>query len=63
MLLVPVPSRPGAGRPRGYEATTALVRAAAATVRRERPAAVAQLLVSRGAADQKALDAPGGPPT
>lgn len=59
VLLVPVPSRPGAGRSRGYEATTALVGAAAATVRRQRPAAVAQLLVSRGAADQKALDAPG----
>ena len=29
VLLVPVPSRPGAGRPRGYEATAALVRTAA----------------------------------
>ena len=59
VLLVPVPSRPGAGRQRGYEATAALVRTAAHQVRRERPAAVARLLVSRGAADQAGLDAGG----
>ncbi|HEU4338028.1 MAG TPA: ComF family protein [Nocardioides sp.] len=59
LLLVPVPSRPGAGRRRGYEATEALVRRAASRVRRERPAAVAVLLVSRGADDQAGLDAGG----
>ncbi len=59
LLLVPVPSRPGAGRRRGYEATEALVRRAAFRVRRERPAAVAALLVSRGADDQAGLDAGG----
>lgn len=59
LLLVPVPSRPGAGRRRGYEATAALVRRAASRVRRERPAALAPLLVSRGAADQAGLDAEG----
>ncbi len=59
LLLVPVPSRPGAGRQRGYEATAALVRAAAARVRTQRPAAVASLVVSRGAADQAGLDAAG----
>ena len=57
LLLVPVPSRPGAGRRRGYEATEALVRRACTRVRRERPAAVVPLLVSRGAADQAGLDA------
>lgn len=57
VLLVPVPSRPGAGRHRGYEATTALVRTAASGLRRERPVAVAALLTSRGAADQAGLDA------
>lgn len=57
VLLVPVPSRPGAGRRRGYEATTALVRTAAAALRRERPVLTAPLLVSRGAADQAGLDA------
>jgi predicted amidophosphoribosyltransferase len=59
VLLVPVPSRPGAGRQRGYEATTALVRAAAARVRRTREVVVAPLVVSRGAADQAGLDARG----
>jgi predicted amidophosphoribosyltransferase len=59
LLLVPVPSRPGAGRGRGYEATEALVRTAAAHVRRERAVAVAPLLVSRGAADQAGLGAVG----
>jgi predicted amidophosphoribosyltransferase len=57
LLLVPVPSRPGSGRRRGYEATEALVRRAAWRVRRERPAAATPLLVSRGAADQAGLDA------
>lgn len=59
LLLVPVPSRPGAARQRGYDATGALVRTAAASLRRERPVAVAALLVSRGAADQAGLDARG----
>jgi predicted amidophosphoribosyltransferase len=59
VLLVPVPSRPGAGRQRGYEATAALVRSAAGRVRRDRTVAVAPLLVSRGAADQAGLDAGG----
>ena len=63
LLLVPVPSRPGAGRQRGYEATSALVRSAAARLRSEpdlhRKIAVAPLLVSRGAADQAGLDAAG----
>lgn len=63
VLLVPVPSRPGAGRQRGYEATDALVRAAAARLRdgrRSQPeVAVAPLLVSRGAADQAGLDVAG----
>jgi len=61
LLLVPVPSRPGTGRQRGYEATAALVRTAAARLRsgpdRRRRVAVAPLLVSRGAADQAGLDA------
>lgn len=59
LLLVPVPSRPGAGRQRGYEATAALVRTAAALVRSQRPVVVAPLVVSRGAADQAGLDAAG----
>ena len=59
VLLVPVPSRPGAGRQRGYEATAALVRSAATRVRRERSVGVAPLVVSRGAADQAGLDAAG----
>lgn len=59
VLLVPVPSRPGAGRQRGYEATAAVVRSAAARIRRRRAVAVAPLLVSRGAADQAGLDAGG----
>jgi predicted amidophosphoribosyltransferase len=59
VLLVPVPSRPGAGRQRGYEATAALVRSASARVRSGRVVAVAPLLVSRGAADQAGLDAGG----
>jgi predicted amidophosphoribosyltransferase len=59
LVLVPVPSRPGAGRQRGYDATGALTRAAAAVVRRERRAAVVPLLVSRGAADQAGLGAAG----
>lgn len=59
LLLVPVPSRPGAARQRGYDATGALVRAAAACLRQERAVVVASLLVSRGAADQAGLDARG----
>ncbi len=59
LLLVPVPSSPGAGRRRGYEATAALVRTAAARMRRERPVVLAPLVVSRGAADQAGLDAAG----
>ncbi|MBC2933866.1 ComF family protein [Nocardioides sp. zg-1228] len=59
LLLVPVPSSPGAGRRRGYEATAALARAAASRLRGERPVEVAPLLVSRGAADQAGLDAAG----
>ena len=63
LLLVPVPSRPGAGRRRGYEATSAIVRSAAARLRGDqgvdRSVAVAPLLVSLGAADQAGLDAAG----
>ena len=59
LVLVPVPSRPGAGRQRGYEATAALVRAAAVRLRRERSVVVAPLVLSRGAADQAGLDAAG----
>ncbi len=63
LLLVPAPSRPGAGRQRGYEATEALVRSCAARLRRapdlQRRVALAPLLVSRGAADQAGLDAAG----
>jgi len=59
LLLVPVPSSPGAGRRRGYEATAALVRTAAARVRDGRRVAAVPLLISRGAADQAGLDALG----
>ena len=59
LVLVPVPSRPGAGRQRGYEATAALVRTAAARIRDDRRVVVAPLVVSRGAADQAGLDAVG----
>lgn len=59
LVLVPVPSRPGAGRQRGYEATAALVRHAARRLRDEGPVLVAPLVVSRGAADQAGLDARG----
>ncbi len=59
LLLVPVPSRPGAGRQRGYEATAALVRTAAARLWRERPVVVAPVVLSRGAADQAGRDAAG----
>ena len=58
VLLVPVPSRRGAGRQRGYEPTAAIVRTAARVVRRDRRVGVADLLVSRGAiADQAGLGA------
>ncbi len=63
VLLVPVPSRPGAGRQRGYEATAALARTAASLLRRDAPlrrgVVVAPLVVSRGAADQAGLGAAG----
>ena len=48
LLLVPVPSRPGAGRQRGYDATEALVRVAARALRGERRVAVAPLVVCPG---------------
>lgn len=58
LLLVPAPSRRGAGRQRGYEPTSAIVAAAARLVRAERQVAVADLLVSRGPVeDQAGLDA------
>lgn len=63
VLLVPVPSRPGAGRSRGYEATTALVRTAAAHLRGERRVAVVPLLVSRGRPTRLASTPPDGRPT
>ena len=60
LVLVPVPSRPGAGRRRGYHPTLGLVRAAASEVTgpgRAEQVLVAPLLVSRGAADQAGLGA------
>ena len=58
LLLVPVPSRRGAGRQRGYEPTAAIVSTAARLVARERPTAVADVVASRGAvADQAGLGA------
>lgn len=57
LLLVAAPSRPGAGRERGYDATGSIVRTAAGLLRAERRVLVAPLLVSRGAADQAGLDA------
>lgn len=54
LLLVPTPSRRGAGRQRGYEPTTAIVTAAARLVRAGRRVAVADLLVSRGPVQDQA---------
>lgn len=55
VLLVPVPSRPGASRRRGYDPTAALTRTAAAVLE-GRDARAAGLLVSRGGvADQAGL--------
>lgn len=55
VLLVPVPSRPGESRRRGYDPATAIARAAAAELGR-RDVRVARLLVSRGGvADQAGL--------
>lgn len=59
VLLVPVPSRPGAVRARGHDPTYALVRGAAGRLRRRGyDASPARLLVSRGGVrDQAGLDA------
>ncbi len=59
VLLVPVPSRPGSTRERGYEPTTALTRVAAAHLAvLGVPAACEPLLrTRRGLADQAGLDA------
>lgn len=58
LLLVPAPSRRGAGRQRGYEPTLAIAAAAVRVLRADRPAAVADLLLSRGPVeDQTGLDA------
>ncbi len=59
LVLVPVPSRPGSSRRRGYDATGALVRGAARLLRRESYDALpAAVLVSRGGVrDQKHLTA------
>jgi predicted amidophosphoribosyltransferase len=59
VLLVPVPSRPGAARARGHDPTDALTREASRLLRRDGyDARRARLLVSRGAvADQAGLDA------
>lgn len=58
VVLVPVPSRPGATRRRGHDPTGAVVCSAARTLRVVRPVVVARLVVSRGGvADQGGLDA------
>lgn len=59
VVLVPVPSRPGSSRRRGYDATGTLVRGAARLLRRESYDALpGALLVSRGGVrDQKDLTA------
>jgi predicted amidophosphoribosyltransferase len=59
LLLVPVPSRPGAERQRGHSPTLALTRHAARSLRQSgRSAACVSLLRTRpGLADQSGLDA------
>lgn len=58
VVLVPVPSRPGAARRRGHDPMGALVSSAARVLRAERPVTTARLLASRGGiADQAGLDA------
>lgn len=59
VVLVPLPSRPGASRRRGYDPTGALTRGCARLLRREGyDVSVAALLVSRGGVrDQAGLDA------
>ena len=58
IVLVPVPSRPGAARRRGHDPMGALVAGAARLLRAERPVTAARLLASRGGiADQAGLDA------
>jgi len=54
LLLVPAPSRRGAGRHRGYEPTAAIVGAAARLLRDERRVGVADLLLSRGPVEDQA---------
>lgn len=57
VVLVPVPSRPGAVRARGHDPTTAIVRAAARVLRQDGPeVVVSRLVASRGAQDQAGLD-------
>jgi predicted amidophosphoribosyltransferase len=59
VVLVPVPSRPGAARARGHDPTYTLTREATRLLRgRGLPVITARLLVSRGGvADQAGLDA------
>lgn len=58
VVLVPVPSRPRAVRERGHDPTAAMVRAAAAALRRDHDVVTARLLrVRPGLVDQAGLDA------
>ncbi|HVK29118.1 MAG TPA: phosphoribosyltransferase family protein [Nocardioides sp.] len=58
VVLVPVPSRPRAVRERGHDPTFAMVRAAAAALRRDHDVVTARLLrVRPGLVDQAGLDA------
>ncbi|MCD6640677.1 MAG: ComF family protein, partial [Nocardioides sp.] len=58
VLLIPVPSRPGAVRRRGYDPLGAITQVAARRLRGGRDVRVARVLVSRGAvADQAGLGA------